>query len=160
MLCVRIIPAGVISTRVGRATPCRGHNFAHYSGMPATLGFRTRDSSQDDGLDPLHYTARIASKSLQITAVHCLKTSCLESGLLLEFVMSATILEQPIKVPITIIHSILNMQRNMTQDSIDKILLPFFHSKYFCCCSRDVTMLMHCAAIILHGEGESVSPRD
>jgi hypothetical protein len=100
--------------------------------MPATLGIRTRDSSQDDGLDPLHCTACIAIKSrLQTTVVHCLKTYCLELGLLLEFVMSATILEQPIKVPTAVTHSILNRQRNMTQDINDEIVLLFFHFKYF-----------------------------
>jgi hypothetical protein len=47
----------------------------------------------------------------------------------------------------------------MTQDTNDKILLSFSHSKYVCHCSRDVTMFENCAASVLDGEGESVSPR-
>jgi hypothetical protein len=38
------------------------------------------------------------------TAIHCLKTYCLESGLFLEPVMSVTMLEQPIKVAVAITH--------------------------------------------------------
>jgi hypothetical protein len=79
MLCVRIIPFGVINAqkcRVSRAPRCRGHT----CDMPATLGIRTRDSSQDDGLGPLHCTARTTT-SLQITAVLCLKTNCLTAKL-------------------------------------------------------------------------------
>jgi hypothetical protein len=97
----------------------------------------------------------IATKSLQTTVVHFLKTYCLESGLFLEFVMSATILEQPIEVPVAITHLMLNMQRNMTQDIIDKILLSFSHFEYFRHCFCDVIMLARCAAIIFGGKGES-----
>jgi hypothetical protein len=73
--------------------------------------------------------------------------------------MSATVLEQPIKVPVAITHSMLNMQRNMTQDINDKILLSFSHFEYFCHCSRDVIMLTRCAAIIFGGEGGFLSPQ-
>jgi hypothetical protein len=41
----------------------------------------------------------ITTKSLKTTVVHFPKTCCLESGLFLKIVTSATILEQHIKVP-------------------------------------------------------------
>lgn len=91
------------------------------------------------------------------TVVHCLKIYCLQSGLLLEFVKLATILEQIIKMRMTITHSILNMHKNITQDISDKILRPFSHCKHFCHCSCDIIMLIHCAVIILGTEGESVT---
>jgi hypothetical protein len=131
-----------------------GHTYAHYSDMPTTLEIRTRESSQEDGLDSTYHQQEPANNCCFL----CIKTNCLESCLLLEFVMSATILEQLMKVPTAITHSILNMQRYMTQDNNDKILLSFSHSEHFCCCSRDVTMLIHCAAVILGGQRGSVSP--
>jgi hypothetical protein len=42
----------------------------------------------------------------------------------------------------------------MIQYINDKILLSFSHSKYFRHYSRDVTMPIHYAAVILGGEGE------
>jgi hypothetical protein len=50
----------------------------------------------------------------------------------------------------------------MTQDTNGRIAysyLSFSHCKHIVRCSRDVTMLIQCHAIILDGEGQSVSPR-
>jgi hypothetical protein len=77
----------------------------------------------------------------------------MESGLFLEFVMSETRLEQPITVPVAITHSIINMQRNMTQDMNDKIFILFSHSKYVCHCSRGFRILAN-GVVILGREGE------
>jgi hypothetical protein len=111
--------------------------------MLATLGIGTRELSEVDGLDSLHCTTCITSKSLQTTAMHYLRTNCLVSGLLLEFVKSAAILEQPMKGPVAITQSMLNMLINKTQDISDKILLSFSQSKYFHDCSCYVTMPTH-----------------
>jgi hypothetical protein len=70
--------------------------------MLVTLGIQTCYFSQDGGLGPFKCTTPVTNKGLQTTAVHCLKPICLESGLLLEFIMSATILEQPMKGPVSI----------------------------------------------------------
>jgi hypothetical protein len=62
-------------------------------------------------------------------------------------------------VPIVTTHSILNKWRNTTQDINDKIFLSFSHSKCLCHCSRDVTVLIYCAAFILGGGGGCVTTR-
>jgi hypothetical protein len=71
--------------------------------------------------------------------------------------MSATILEQSIKVTATM-QLVLNTQR-MTQDNNDKIISQCFDSKYLCHCSRDVTVLIHAAAVILGGKRQSDTSR-
>lgn len=97
-------------------TPC-----PHYCSTPATLGIRTRDLSQE----PLHCTTRTSTKNQQTTAVHCLKTNFLQSGILLEFAVSAVVPEQPMKGPVATAHKVLNILINKTQDISEKILVIF-----------------------------------
>jgi hypothetical protein len=90
--------------------------------MPVTFGIQTRESPDDVEVNPLHCTTRIVTKILQTTDMHCLKTNCLESDILLEFVIAGTILEQAIKGPVAITQWTLSK----TQDTSDKKTADIF----------------------------------
>lgn len=117
---VQVTPAAATST-AGAGLSCDKVSLA----SRATLGIRTRESSQDDGLDTLHCTAHISTKSLHTAAAHLFKTNCLLSGHVLEFVLSATTMERHRKGSAAIKQSTLNMSINKTQDTSDKTLLSF-----------------------------------